>query len=164
MILFVVTASMVAMSRWSAAGQDLTLDEYRELAEFRYQIRCFHKATEDQARELGVSLDSYALLLAVQGLPEGVRPTVSALSDRMCMPRERVGQIVAGAVEHGEITRSSPEAEGIDDWVKLTRNGREALRRMSLASRDELERSGPRLAQALLAVVKQGRRRQRGAA
>jgi hypothetical protein len=80
------------------------------------------------------------------------------------MPRDRVGQIIAGAVEHGEITRSSPEAEGTDDWVKLTRNGREALRRMSLASRDELERSGSRLAQALLAVVKQGRRRQRGAA
>jgi DNA-binding MarR family transcriptional regulator len=113
---------------------------------------------------MGVSLDSYGLLLAVQGLPEGARPTVSALSERMCMPRERVGQIVAAAVENGEITRSSSEAEGNDDWVKLTRNGREALRRMSLANRDELERSGSRLAQSLLNIVKQGRRRHRGAA
>jgi len=152
------------MSRWSAAGQDLTLDEYRELAEFRYQMCCLQKAIEDHARELGVSPDSYALLLAVQGLPEGARPTVNALSERMCWPRERVSQIIAAAVEHGELTRSSPEAEGTDDWVKLTRSGREALRRMSLASRDELERSGARLAQSLLAVIKQGRRRQRGAA
>src|SRR5215469_18094206 len=139
------------MSRWSAAGQDLTLDEYRELAELRYQIGCLQKATEDHAQELGVSQDSYALLLAVQGLPEGARPTVNALSDRMCLSRERVSQVIAAAVENGEITRSSPEAEGTDDWVKLTRMGREVLRRMSLASRDELERSGNKLAQALLA-------------
>ncbi len=152
------------MSRWSAAGPDLTLDEYRELADFRYQIRCLERAIEDHARETGLSLDSYALLLAVQGLPEGAQPTIGALSDLMRMPREQVGQIVAVAVEHGEMTRSSPEAEGTDDWVKLTRTGREALRRMSLANRNDLERSGTRLAQSLLAVVKQARRRQRGAA
>ena len=155
---------MVSMSRLNVAGQDLTLDEYRELAEFRYQIRCLNKTTEDHAREVGVSVDSYILLLAVQGLPEGARPTISALAERMCLARERVSQMITAAVDKGEITRSSPEAEGTDDWVKLTRSGREALRRMSLANRDEIERNGPRLLQSLLAVVKQGRRRQRGAA
>jgi DNA-binding MarR family transcriptional regulator len=152
------------MTRLNVVSQDLTLDEYRELSEFRHQIRCFQNATEQHARELGVNLDSFILLLAIQGLPEGVRPTVDALSDRMCLSRQEIGRLIASAVEHGDITRSSPDAIATEDWVKLTRTGREALRRMALASRDELERSGPELVRALLAVVRQRRRRHRGVA
>jgi DNA-binding MarR family transcriptional regulator len=109
-------------------------------------------------------MDSYVLLLAIQGLPEGVRPTVRALSDRMCLARDGVGALIASAVEHGDVVRSSPGAEDNEDWVKLTRTGREMLRRMSLANRDDLERSGPELVRALLAVVKQRRRKHRGVA
>ena len=39
------------------------------------------------AKELRINLDSYVLLLAIQGLPEGIRPTVDALSERMCLSR-----------------------------------------------------------------------------
>jgi hypothetical protein len=152
------------MTRLNVVSDDLTLDEYRELAEFRHRIRCFQSATEQHAGELGINLDSFVLLLAVQGLPEGIRPTIGTLSERMCLPCEEIGHVIASAVEHGDITRSSPDAVGNEDWVKLTRTGRESLRRMSLANRDELERSGPELVRSLLAVVKQRRRRHRGAA
>ncbi len=152
------------MTRLNVVSQDLSLDEYRELAEFRHQIRCFQSATEQHAKELRINLDSYILLLAIQGLPEGVRPTVDALSERMCLLRDEIGHLITTAVEHGDITRSSPDTVSTEDWVKLTRSGREALRRMSLANRDELERSGPELVRSLLAVVKQRRRRHRGVA
>jgi hypothetical protein len=82
----------------------------------------------------------------------------------MCLSRDEIGHLITAAVEHGDMTRSSPDTVSNEDWVKLTRSGREALRRMSLANRDELERSGPELVRSLLAVVKQRRRRHRGVA
>jgi DNA-binding MarR family transcriptional regulator len=155
---------MFVVNRLNVVTQDLTLDEYRELAEFRYQIRCFQSVSEERARELGIDLDSWLLLLVVQGLPEGVQPTVGGLSDRMCVPKEEVNRLIDLAVARNDITRSSSDAGGTTDWVKLTRNGRELLRRMSLANRDELERTGPELVRALNAVLKQRRRKSRGVA
>jgi DNA-binding MarR family transcriptional regulator len=155
---------MFSVNHLNVVSQDLTLDEYRELAEFRYQIRCFQSVTEQRARELGIDADSYLLLLVVQGLPEGVRPTVAGLSDRMCTSRDEVNRLIDLAVSRNDITRASSEEGGMADWVKLTRNGRELLRRMALANRDELERAGPELVRALTAVLKQRRRRHSGAA
>ena len=156
--------SMSSVNRLEVVTQDLTLDEYRELAEFRHRIRCFQGATEENTRTLGIDPDSYLLLLTVQGLPEGSRPTIQGLADRLCERAERVGDLVDQAVVRGHVTRSSTDSTGMDDWVKLTRGGRDLLRRMAIANRDELERSGPELVRALQSVLKQRRRRHRGVA
>jgi DNA-binding MarR family transcriptional regulator len=147
------------MSRLEVVSQDLSLEEYRELAEFRHQIRCFLSVTEDNAKQVGLDPETYLLLLAVQGLPEGARPTINELARRMCLPRDSVSGMVDQAASRSEVSRSS--AEGNEEWVKLTRTGRDLLRRMALANRDELERSGPELVRALQSVLKQ-RRRHRG--
>jgi len=150
------------MSRLEVVSQDLSLEEYRELAEFRHQIRCFLSITEENAKETGLEPETYLLLLAVQGLPEGARPTIPELANRMCLTREAVSGLVDQAASRTEVTRSS--AEGNEDWVKLTRTGRDLLRRMALANRDELERTGPELVRSLQSVLKQRRRRHRGVA
>jgi hypothetical protein len=77
----------------------------------------------------------------------------------MCLPRDAVSNLVDEAASRSEVSRSS--AEGNEEWVKLTRTGRDLLRRMALANRDELERTGPELVRALQSVLKQ-RRRHRG--
>jgi DNA-binding MarR family transcriptional regulator len=149
------------MSRLEVVSQDLSLEEYRELAEFRHQIRCFLSVTEDNAKQMGLEPETYLLLLAVQGLPEGTRPTISELARRMCAPHDAVSDLVDQAASRQEVSRSS--AEGNEEWVKLTRTGRDLLRRMALANRDELERTGPELVRSLQSVMKQ-RRRHRGVA
>ena len=79
---------MSSVNRLEVVTQDLTLDEYRELAEFRHRIRCFQGATEENARTLGIDPDSYLLLLTrLQGLPEGSRPTIQGLADRLARVR-----------------------------------------------------------------------------
>lgn len=146
-------------------SQDLSLEEYRELAEFRHQIRCFQSDTEKHAKALGFDAEAYILLLTVQGLPEGARPTISCIAERMCMGRDAVSDLVDAAVLRGHVIRSTSElAGGAEDWVKLTRAGRESLRRMAVANRDELGRSGAELVHALQLVLKQRRRRHRGVA
>jgi DNA-binding MarR family transcriptional regulator len=150
---------MKAMSRLEVVSQDLSLEEYRELAEFRHQIRCFLGETEENAKREGLRPDTYLLLLAVQGLPEGTRPTIPELAARMCISREDASALVDEAVKRSEVSRSS--SEGNEEWVKLTRNGRDLLRRMALSNRDVLDRTGPELVRSLQSVLKQ-RRRHRG--
>lgn len=149
------------MNGFYSATQDLTLDEYRELAEFRHRIRRFQSVTEQNAQDLDISPDACLLLLAVQGLPEGVRPTVAGLAERMCLSREVVSSLIDAAVARNDLTRSSPNSGGVEDWVKLTRNGRDQLHRMAAANRDELDHTGPDLVRALQSVLKQ-RQRSRG--
>jgi DNA-binding MarR family transcriptional regulator len=146
------------MNGLQVAAQDLTLDEYRELAEFRHQIRRFQSVTEQNAQNLEIDPDSYLLLLAVQGLPEGVRPTVAGLAGRMCLKKDAVSSLIDAAVARNDLTRSSADGGTAEDWVKLTRVGRDLLRRMAAANRDELEHTGPELVRALQSVLKQRRR------
>jgi DNA-binding MarR family transcriptional regulator len=146
------------MNGLPVAAQDLALDEYRELAEFRHQIRRFQSVTEQNAQNLQIEPDAYLLLLAVQGLPEGVRPTVAGLAGRLCLKKDVVSAMIDAAVARNDLTRSSADGVTAEDWVKLTRSGRDVLRRMAAANREELEHTGPELVRALQAVLKQRRR------
>ncbi|MDP9172035.1 MAG: hypothetical protein M3N54_15565 [Acidobacteriota bacterium] len=151
------------MSSLQTANQELSLDEYRELAEFRYRIRCFECRAERDAHGSGIDSEAYLLLLAIQGLPEGAQPTITSLADRLCLPLPAVNTLVNDAVTRMDILRSNGQGDGTD-WVKLTRTGRETLRRMAIANREDLENWGPELAEALRSVIRRRRRRSRRAA
>lgn len=53
------------------------------MAELRYQIRRFLRFSEDAARHAGIEPQQQQLLLAVKGLPQGVKPTIRVLAERM---------------------------------------------------------------------------------
>ena len=50
---------------------DISLSDYRALAEFRYQIRRFLHFSEQMARRAGLESQQHQVLLALKGLPEG---------------------------------------------------------------------------------------------
>jgi len=52
----------------------LTLPDYQALAEFRYQIRKFLHFSERAVHAEGLERGQYQLMLAIKGMPEGVRP------------------------------------------------------------------------------------------
>jgi voltage-gated chloride channel len=54
----------------------LTPGDYRSLAELRYQIRRFLNFSEQAARDAGLEPHQHQLMLALKGLPEGVRPRI----------------------------------------------------------------------------------------
>ena len=62
---------------------DITLSEYQALAEFRYQLRCFLRFSEQAARTVGLEPQQHQLLLALKGLPEGRIATVGELAERL---------------------------------------------------------------------------------
>src|SRR5205823_4503579 len=60
---------------------------FRAMAEFRYQIRRFLRFSETAARQAGIEPQQHQLLMAVKGLPEGLKPTISVLAERMQLQR-----------------------------------------------------------------------------
>ncbi len=129
--------------------QDLSLEQYRDLAEFRRQIRRFLHFSETTAKQHGLEAQQHQLLLAVHGLPEGVRPTIREIASRLFIEHHSAVELVNRLESKGAITRRPGTEDKREVWIRLTPSGRAILRKLVLAHREELERSGPELARVL---------------
>ena len=137
---------------------DLSPDQYHDLAEFRRQIRQFLHFSEATAKEHRIEAQQHQLLLAVQGLPEGVKPTIREIAARLFIQHHSAVELVNRLELTGAIARASSKEDKREVLVVLTPEGRAILRRLALAHRTELERSGPELARALNSVLRHSRK------
>jgi DNA-binding MarR family transcriptional regulator len=141
-----------------SGDSDLSPDQYRDLAEFRRQIRKFIHFSEATAKDHGIEPQQHQLLLAVQGLPEGVKPTIREIASRLFIQHHSAVELV----NRLEITGAVARVTGVEDkrevWIRLTPAGRGILRRLALAHRTDLESSGPELARALQSVLRHNRK------
>jgi DNA-binding MarR family transcriptional regulator len=137
---------------------DLVPAQYRDLAEFRRQIRSFLHFSETTAKEHGIEPQQHQLLLAVQGLPEGVKPTVRELASRLFIQHHSAVELVNRLEQHGAVARKHGEEDRREVWILLTAAGRAILRKLAVTHREELERSGPELARALSSVLRHSKR------
>ena len=126
---------------------------YRQLAEFRCQIRRFLHFSEEAAREHGIEPRQHQLLLALKGLPAGVRPTVSALSARLCLRHHSTVELIDRLVERGAAARRTGAQDRREVLVELTPLGEEILEKLSSEHWRELQISGPELARTLEAIL-----------
>lgn len=136
------------------APEDLSPDQYRDLAEFRRQIRRFLHFSEATAKEHGIEPQQHQLLLAVHGLPEGVKPTIREIASRLFIQHHSAVELVNRLESTGAIARRPGTEDKREVWLVLTPAGRSLLRKLALAHRDELERSGPELAYALESTLR----------
>ncbi|MBV8731437.1 MAG: MarR family transcriptional regulator [Acidobacteriia bacterium] len=142
----------------NVAAKDLTTGQYRDLAEFRKQIRRFLHFSETLAKEHGIEAQQHQLLLAVHGLPEGVKPTIREIASRMFIQHHSAVELVNRLEATGAIERQAGQEDKREVWIRLRPLGRALLRRLAVAHRNELEKSGPELARALQSVLRQRRR------
>lgn len=141
------------MSRYNSPDPtDLSLDEYRALAAFRYHLRRFLHFSERMARAAGLEPQQHQLLLAIRGLPEGTPPTIGVLAERMQLRHHSTVELVSRAVERGLVRRSRSEADRREVHLAITDLGEEALRELSKVHRQELGTLGPELIRALEAL------------
>ncbi|HUJ51880.1 MAG TPA: MarR family transcriptional regulator [Bryobacteraceae bacterium] len=133
---------------------DLTLAEYRALAQFRYQIRLYLHFSEEQARRYGLEPQQHQLLLAIKGLPEGVQATIGELAGRLQLKHHSMVELVDRLENHGYVTRSTGTDDRRQVIVHLTRAGARILRQLSLAHRSELDTAAPELLAALRSLRK----------
>ncbi|MCU1261020.1 MAG: MarR family transcriptional regulator [Bryobacterales bacterium] len=140
------------------ADNDLSYDQYRDLAEFRRQIRQFLYFSEVTAKEHGIEAQQHQLLLAVHGLPEETKPTIREIASRLFIQHHSAVELIDRLEKAGAIARHPGTQDKREVWVRLTPAGRAILRKLALTHRTELERSGPELAKALNSVLRQSRR------
>lgn len=143
---------------YMGTAKDLTSSQYEELAEFRRQIRRFLFFSEATAREHGIEAQQHQLLLAVRGLPTGTKPTIRELASCLFIQHHSAVELINRLEKSGAVARESGTEDRREVWIRLTAAGRTILRKLALAHRSELERSGPELARALQSVLREGRK------
>jgi DNA-binding MarR family transcriptional regulator len=131
---------------------EATLD-YRALSELRHQIRKFLTFSEREARAAGLEPQQHQLLLAVKGLPESTRPTVSALAERLCLRHHTVVGLVDRLSAAKLVARRPSKQDGREILVELTQRGERVLRGLSLLHQAELQTAAPALVAALENIV-----------
>src|SRR5215470_14559348 len=116
----------------SARKRDLPLATYRTLSEFRHQVRCFLRFSEDAARAHGIEPQQHQLLLAVKGLPKGKRPTIGELAHRLQIKHHSAVDLIDRLERSGRIIRESGREDRRQVLIRLTAEGERILRNLSV--------------------------------
>ena len=132
---------------------DVSVAAYRRLAEFRHQIRQFLHVSEQAARTNGIEPQQHQLMLAIKGLPEGARPTVTTLAQRLCLKHHSAVELVNRLVERGAAMRRQSQEDRREVLVELTPLGEEILDKLKELHMQELQTKSPELCRDLQAIV-----------
>ncbi len=128
---------------------------FKAMAELRYQIRRFLRFSENAARQAGIEPQQHQLLLAVRGLPHGLKPTVGVLAERMQLQHHSTVELIDRLVERGLLFRLRSTDDKRQVLVKLTRDGEEFLQGLSLHHLQELQAAGPRFVKVLQSLLEE---------
>ncbi|MGE3765023.1 MAG: MarR family winged helix-turn-helix transcriptional regulator [Kofleriaceae bacterium] len=135
------------------AREKLTDAEYQALAELRYRLRTFLAFSENEARSVGLEPRQHQLLLAIRGLPAGERPTIRTLADRLVLRHHSVVEMIDRLEAQEMVKREADPADGRVVLVRILPRGRAMLDRLSIAHRDELAKTAPKLLASLQTLV-----------
>jgi len=131
----------------------LTLADYQALAGFRYQIRKFLHFSERAVKQAGLEHGQYQLLLAIKGMPTGVRPRISDLADQMQIRHHSAVELINRLEAGGYVHRERAQADRREVLLSLTPKGERTLGELARHHQDELRTAGPRLVEALQRVM-----------
>ncbi len=127
--------------------------EYEALAELRYQIRRFLRFSEQVAREAGLEPRQHQLMLALKGIPKGVRPKIGEVAERLQIQHHSTVELVNRLADRGFVKRHRGGTDRREVLLSLTSKGEKVLKDLSLHHREELRDEGPALVSALMRVM-----------
>jgi DNA-binding MarR family transcriptional regulator len=132
-------------------------DDYRALADFRYQIRNFLHFSEEAARKEGLEPQQHQMMLAIRGLEGEDVPTVGALASYLLIRHHSAVGLIDRLEKHGLAVRERRADDRRQAAVRLTPRGAAVLERLADAHRSELANWAPHLVSALEnALAKRG--------
>jgi len=135
----------------------LTLADYQALAEFRYQIRRFLHFSEGAVQAAGLERGQYQLMLAIKGIPEGVRPRIRELANRMQIQHHSAVELVNRLERGGYVRRARARDDRREVLLALTPKGERVLAELALHHHEELQSAAPTLVSALRRVMRSGK-------
>jgi DNA-binding MarR family transcriptional regulator len=151
------TTSAVGSRHDTISGmKKLTLSDYQALAEFRYQIRRFLHFSEQAVKGAGLERGQYQLMLAIKGMPAGVRPRIRELASRMEIRHNSAVELVNRLEAAGFVHRTRAQDDRREVLLALTPRGEKVLSELALHHHDELRSAGPELVAALRRIMREG--------
>ena len=108
-------------------SRSLTLVEFQCLAEIRHQIRRYLHAGEVAARMVGLEPRQHQMLLAIKGMPAGVRPNVGEVAERLQIEHHSAVELVNRLATAGYVRREREAGDRREVLVALTAKGNRAL-------------------------------------
>jgi DNA-binding MarR family transcriptional regulator len=134
----------------------LTLADYQALAEFRYQIRRFLHFSEQVIKKAGLERGQYQLMLAIKGMPLGVRPRIRELANRMQIRHHSTVELINRLETGGFVHRTRAQDDRREVLLALTPKGEKVLSELALHHQQELRGAGPELVAALRRIMREG--------
>ena len=106
---------------------EVTLADYRALAEFRYQLRRYLALSDQAARSAGLHPGQYRFLLILKGLPDGIEPTIGNLAERLGLRHHSTVELVDRLEKQDLIYRQRNERHRSFVFVRITPKGERIL-------------------------------------
>ena len=131
----------------------LTSTDYQALAEFRFQIRKFLHLSERAGQQAGLERGQYQLMLAIKGMPAGVRPRVAELASRMQIQHHSAVELGNRLEAGGFVRRERALQDRREVLLALTAKGERVLAELALHHHEQLRSAGPVLVAALRRVM-----------
>jgi DNA-binding MarR family transcriptional regulator len=134
----------------------LKVPDYQALAEFRFQIRKFLHFSEKAVLAAGLERGQYQLMLAIKGIPDGVRPRVRELATRMQIQHHSAVELINRLEAGGFVRRERAQDDRREVLLALTSKGERLLAELALHHHEELCTAAPALVAALRRLTKNG--------
>jgi DNA-binding MarR family transcriptional regulator len=119
--------------------------QYRQLLEFRVQLRRFDKWSRDAAAERGLTHAQHQLLLAVRGSATPGGPPIGEVADALLVRHHTAGELVDRLAGRGVVERVPDGADHRKVRLRLTEAGDQVLRDLTAVHLEELRRLRPLL-------------------
>ena len=142
----------------------LTLVEYQCLAEIHHQIRRYLHTGELAARALGLEPRQHQVLLAIKGLPAGVRPRVCEVAEQLQIQHHSAVELVNRLVSAGYVKRQRENGDRREVLLALTPKAQRTLGQMADYHSTELDEGAPAVVAALRKTLRPAPRAQSAAA
>ena len=107
------------------------------------------------AEQAGLERGQYQLMLAIKGMPAGVRPRIRELASRMEIRHHTAVELVNRLEAGGFVHRTRAQDDRREVLLALTPKGEKVLAELALHHHDELRSAGPELVAALRRIMRQ---------
>ena len=135
----------------------LSIADYQALAEFRYQIRKFLHFSDSAIEGAGLERSQYQLMLTNKGMPDGVRPRIRDIADRMLIQHHSAVELIDRLETGGYVRRERGQNDRREVLLALTAKGERILGQLALHHHEELQNAAPKLVGALRRVTRERR-------
>lgn len=116
----------------------LKKSDFETLSDFRYQLRCFLRFSEELTQRHGVTHLQYLLLLHLKGYRGRAWATIGELSERLQAHHHGVVSLVSRCEKLGLVYREQGKVDRREVEVHLTPAGGKMVQKLARAHRDEL--------------------------